>query len=79
MQIAEYAFFLRDFPLALSYYRSAASEFKSDKAWRHYAHAQEMAALCLHLNGGSRQRKTRIPNELDLTDFASPHPLQTCP
>jgi len=53
-QIADYAFFLRDFPLALSYYRSAASEFKSDKAWRHYAHAQEMGALCLNLNGGSR-------------------------
>lgn len=54
-QIADYAFFLADYSLAHSYYRSAASEFKSDKAWRHYAHAQEMAARCLALHGGNKR------------------------
>jgi hypothetical protein len=54
-QIADYAFFLADYSLAHSYYRSAASEFKSDKAWRHYAHAQEMAARCLAMQGGSKR------------------------
>lgn len=54
-QLAEYAFFLQDYQLAYTYFRSAASEFKSDKAWRHYGHAQEMAALCLARNGGGKR------------------------
>jgi hypothetical protein len=53
-QIADYALFLGDYTLAHSYYRSVASEFKSDKAWRHYAHANEMAARCLALHGGNK-------------------------
>ena len=54
MKLADYAFLLRDFTTALTYYRAAGSEFKGDKAWRHYAFSQEMTALCLYLTDGSR-------------------------
>ena len=40
MQLADYAFLLRDAGTALSFYRDAASEFKKDKAWRHHGSAQ---------------------------------------
>eukprot|EP00965_Chrysotila_dentata_P014414 477787-Pleurochrysis_carterae.AAC.1 len=40
-QIADFAFLLRDPGVALGYYREAAAEFKRDKAWLHYASAQE--------------------------------------
>lgn len=54
-QVGDYAYFLCDPPTALSYYKSAASEFKGDKAWLHYASAQEMVALCLHASDASRR------------------------
>ena len=40
LKLADYLFLLRDYPAALQYYRSAGSEFKGDKAWRHYAISQ---------------------------------------
>ena len=54
-QLADFAFLLHDFGTALTHYRAAGVEFKGDKAWRHYAGTQEMAALCLALTGGSRR------------------------
>jgi len=55
MKLADYAFLLRDYGIALKSYRDAGLEFKSDKAWRHYALSQEMAALCIYLTDGSRR------------------------
>ena len=49
------AFLLRDYLTALTNYRAAGAEFKGDKAWRHFAATQEMAALCLYLTDGSRK------------------------
>ena len=54
-QLADFAFLLSDYGTALTYYRAAGSEFKSDKSWRHYAAALEMCALCLHLTDGPRR------------------------
>ena len=54
-QLADFAFMLGDYGTALGQYRAAAAEFKSDRAWRYYAGAQEMAALCVALTGGSRR------------------------
>ena len=51
-QLADCAFLLGDYSTALSSYRQAATEFKSDKAWWHYATAQEMVAICLHCTDG---------------------------
>ena len=54
-QLADCAFLLSDYQTALTYYRAAGGEFKSDKAWTHHAGCLEMAALCLHLTDGSRR------------------------
>ena len=54
-QLADYAFMLRDYPTALANYRLAGAEFKSDKAWKHYAGTLEMVALCLYFSDGSRR------------------------
>jgi tetratricopeptide (TPR) repeat protein len=52
-QLADCAFLLGDFGTALSAYRQAASEFKGDKAWWHYAVAMELSAICLYATDGS--------------------------
>ena len=47
VKLADYAFLLRDFATALTYYRAAGSEFKGDKAWRHYAFSQVLLTMAL--------------------------------
>lgn len=47
-QLADFAFLLGDYASALVAYRQAASDFKGDKAWWHYADAMEMTAICAH-------------------------------
>lgn len=46
--LGDYAFMLRDYELALSNYRLLSTDFKLDKAWRHYAGVQ-VATLLLML------------------------------
>lgn len=48
LKLADYAFLLRDYSTALSNYRQAGTEFKGDKAWRHYALSQD----CAHIREG---------------------------
>ena len=48
-QLADCAFFLGDYATALTAYRQVANDFKSDKAWWHYAATVEMIALCRHI------------------------------
>ncbi|KAK1310348.1 hypothetical protein QJS10_CPA08g00028 [Acorus calamus] len=43
--LGDYAFMLRDFELALSNYRLLSTDYKLDKAWKHYAGVQEMMGL----------------------------------
>ncbi|GAA6008142.1 uncharacterized protein JCM10292_001859 [Rhodotorula paludigena] len=45
-RLADLAFFLGDYKLALTVYESCAKDFRADKAWRHHAAAVRMAGLC---------------------------------
>eukprot|EP00899_Mesostigma_viride_P026486 jgi/Mesvir1/7021/Mv09151-RA.1 len=47
--LADMAFMIRDYELALSTYRLVAGDYKTDRAWRHYAGTQEMTGLCLFM------------------------------
>jgi trafficking protein particle complex subunit 8 len=44
-RLADYSMMLRDYKLAQSTYEILCQDFKNDKAWRHYAAANEMAAI----------------------------------
>jgi trafficking protein particle complex subunit 8 len=57
-KLADYAFMLRDFKLAYNTYELGRSDFQSDKAWRHYAGANEMAALSALLMGTNTGNST---------------------
>jgi len=40
------AFYMRDYSLALSYYRTLVSDLKSDKAWTHVGACYELSGIC---------------------------------
>lgn len=46
--LADYAFMLRDYDLALQNYRLLSSDYKTDKAWKRYAGVQ--VSLLIWLN-----------------------------
>lgn len=52
-KLGDYAIMLRDFRLAHGTYEILCQDFKQDKAWRHYAGANEMAAVSLLLATGA--------------------------
>ncbi|CAI5479563.1 unnamed protein product [Closterium sp. Yama58-4] len=54
-QLADAAMMLQDFQLALDNYRLVAADYRRDKAWKHYAGAQEMVAVSLFLLEISRR------------------------
>jgi hypothetical protein len=58
-KLADYAFMLRDFKLAQSTYDILRSDFENDKAWKHYAGANEMAAVSTLLNAQAITSKFR--------------------
>ncbi|CAK3873467.1 Hypothetical predicted protein [Lecanosticta acicola] len=58
-KLGDYAIMLRDFRLAHGIYEILCQDFKNDKAWRHYAGANEMAAVSLLLATGA-SNKIRI-------------------
>ncbi|OCK77703.1 hypothetical protein K432DRAFT_445131 [Lepidopterella palustris CBS 459.81] len=58
-KLADYAFMLRDFKLALSTYDLLRTDFNNDKAWRHYAAAAEMSALATLMSTQPLSSKTR--------------------
>ncbi|KAM3424353.1 Transport protein particle subunit trs85-2 [Cercospora zeina] len=51
-KLADHSIMLRDFKLAHSTYEILCQDFKNDKAWRHYAGVNEMAAMSLLLATG---------------------------
>ncbi|XP_024378593.1 uncharacterized protein [Physcomitrium patens] len=53
--LADYAFMLHDYDLALQNYRLLSSDYKTDKAWKRYAGVQEMIGLCLFMMDQSRR------------------------
>ncbi|CAI5717491.1 unnamed protein product [Hyaloperonospora brassicae] len=56
--LADTAFLVRDYDLALQMYRLVREDFKSDKSMFHCANANEMLALCLLLTKGSPMQMT---------------------
>uniref|UniRef100_A0AAV1TJI4 Trafficking protein particle complex subunit 8 n=1 Tax=Peronospora matthiolae TaxID=2874970 RepID=A0AAV1TJI4_9STRA len=56
--LADTAFLVRDYELALQMYRLVREDFKSDKSMYHCANANEMIALCLLLTKGSPMQMT---------------------
>ncbi|KAB5572100.1 putativeTRAPP complex protein TRS85 [Coniochaeta sp. 2T2.1] len=59
-KLADYAFMLRDWKLAMSTYDLLRTDFQNDKAWRYHAAASEMAALALLIMPQNMSSKTRI-------------------
>lgn len=65
--LADTAFIVRDYELALQMYRLVRDDYKSDKSVFHCANANEMIALCLLLTKGSPIQMT---NALDSANAA---------
>ncbi|KAK0645488.1 ER-golgi trafficking TRAPP I complex 85 kDa subunit-domain-containing protein [Cercophora newfieldiana] len=59
-RLADFAFMLRDWKLAMSTYDLLRSDFQNDKAWKYHAAANEMAALALLIMPQNMSSKTRI-------------------
>ncbi|KXT13871.1 hypothetical protein AC579_6885 [Pseudocercospora musae] len=55
-KLGDYAMMLRDFRLAHGTFEILCQDFKNDKAWKHYAGANEMAAVSLMLATGSNNK-----------------------
>ncbi|KAL6894210.1 hypothetical protein ACP4OV_008308 [Aristida adscensionis] len=53
--LADFAFMLRDYELALSNYRLLSTDYKLDKAWKRFAGVQEMSGLCYFMLDQSRK------------------------
>jgi hypothetical protein len=54
-QLADLAFVMQDYDLALSQLKNVASEYKADKAAKHFASSQELIGICTLLTGGSHK------------------------
>ncbi|KAL1879416.1 hypothetical protein VTK73DRAFT_6948 [Phialemonium thermophilum] len=59
-KLADYAFMLRDWKLAMSTYDLLRGDFQNDKAWKYHAAANEMAALALLIMPQNMSSKTRL-------------------
>ncbi|KAK4125443.1 hypothetical protein N657DRAFT_642161 [Parathielavia appendiculata] len=59
-RLADFAFMLRDWKLAMSTYELLRGDFQNDKAWKYHASANEMAALALLIMPPNMSSKTRI-------------------
>ncbi|CAK9116010.1 unnamed protein product [Durusdinium trenchii] len=53
------SFHLRDYEVALGYYRNVVSDFKQDRSWKHAAGAYEMWGLCTYITNGARSERNR--------------------
>ena len=59
-KLADFSFILRDYKLAQSTYELLRGDFNNDKAWKHYAAANEMTAISLLLTTQVASSKIRI-------------------
>ncbi len=59
-KLADYAFMLRDWKLAMSTYDILRGDYTSDKAWKHHAAANEMCALALLIMPPSLSSRTKL-------------------
>jgi hypothetical protein len=73
-KLADYAMMIRDFKLAQSVYEILVQDYKTDKAWRHLAAANEMAAvstlLALTGNLSSKVRIETIDNYIETAYYS---------
>ncbi len=69
-RLADFAFMLRDWKLAMSTYDLLRADFQNDKAWRYHAAANEMAALALLIMPQSLSSKTRLDNITQVLEHA---------
>jgi len=58
-KLADYAFMLRDFKLAQTVYDFLRTDFSTDKAWKHYAGANEMSAITFLLTDAPLTARTK--------------------
>ncbi|KAG9243775.1 ER-golgi trafficking TRAPP I complex 85 kDa subunit-domain-containing protein [Calycina marina] len=77
-KLADYAFMLRDWKLAHSTYDLLRSDFNSDKAWKYYAAANEMAAISVLMNSSSINAKVRYETVDQMLETASYSYLTRC-
>ena len=54
--LADLAFTVQDYDMAISNYRLVRDDFKADKSYRHLGGVLEMMALCLFMTEGSRRQ-----------------------
>ncbi|CCC13567.1 hypothetical protein SMACR_07192 [Sordaria macrospora] len=59
-RLADFAFMLRDWKLAMSTYDLLRTDFQNDKAWKYHASANEMAALSLLIMPQNMSSKNRV-------------------
>ncbi|KAI4740557.1 hypothetical protein E4T50_08980 [Aureobasidium sp. EXF-12298] len=77
-KLADYAFMLRDFKLAQSTYDLLCTDYKNDKAWKHYAGANEMAALTALLSAPIVPSRIRVDSLDQLLETAYYSYLTRC-
>ncbi|KAL1843337.1 hypothetical protein VTJ49DRAFT_2154 [Mycothermus thermophilus] len=59
-RLADYAFMLRDWKLAMSTYDLLRTDFQNDRAWKYHAAANEMCALALLIMPQNMSSRTRL-------------------
>jgi hypothetical protein len=77
-KLADFAFMLRDWKLAMSTYDLVRADFSSDKAWMYHAAANEMAALSLLIMPQTMSSRTRIETVNGMLDSAFYSYLTRC-
>lgn len=77
-RLADFAFMLRDWKLAMSTYDLLRTDFQNDKAWKYHAAANEMAAFALLIMPQNMSSKTRIETINQMLDNAFYSYLTRC-
>ncbi|GMF15279.1 unnamed protein product [Phytophthora lilii] len=73
--LADTAFLVRDYELALQMYRLVRDDFKSDKSVFHCANVNEMIAICLLMTKGSPMQMTNALDSANAIYAKTPSPL----
>ena len=77
-KLADYAFMLRDWKLAQSTYELLRTDFNNNKAWKHHAAANEMAALSTLLIPQAMSSKIRSETVDQMLETASYSYITRC-
>jgi trafficking protein particle complex subunit 8 len=77
-KLADFAFMLRDWKLAMSTYDLVRGDFGNDKAWRYQAAANEMAALSLLIMPRTMSSRSQVETVNGMLDSAFYSYLTRC-